>query len=111
MQCFDWVFFKPLLREIVVGMFRVFVLLAFCLISIDGHGYLYEPVARSSAWLVDDSFRKCCTWPQHMEMFCGGLGHQWNVNGLSILSVEYSIRSLLMKMENVASVVKLMINQ
>ncbi|UJR14528.1 hypothetical protein I4U23_001524 [Adineta vaga] len=50
-------------------------------LSIYGHGYLLEPVARSSAWLVDASFRQCCTWPQHMEMFCGGLGHQWNVNG------------------------------
>lgn len=91
-------------------MLRVLVIWAFCLISIDAHGYLYEPVARSSAWLVDDSFRKCCTWPQHMEMFCGGLGHQWKVNGLSIFSDEYSIHSLFIQMENAASVVKPMIN-
>jgi hypothetical protein len=61
-------------------MFGLLVLFSYCLITIYGHGYLYEPVARSSAWLVDSSFRQCCTWPQHMEMFCGGLGHQWNVN-------------------------------
>ncbi|CAF0742985.1 unnamed protein product [Adineta ricciae] len=56
------------------------ILFSYCLVSLHGHGYLLEPVARSSAWLVDSSFRECCTWPQHMEMFCGGLGHQWNVN-------------------------------
>jgi hypothetical protein len=64
-------------------VFGLLVLFCYCLISINGHGYLYEPVARSSAWLVDSSFKQCCTWPQHMEMFCGGLGHQWRVNGLS----------------------------
>lgn len=66
-----------------IVMFSLLILFSYCLISIDAHGYLYEPVARSSAWLVDSSFRQCCTWSQHMEMFCGGLGHQWRVNGLS----------------------------
>jgi len=48
---------------------------------IESHGYLSEPVARSSAWLVDPSFRECCSYYSHMEMFCGGLAHQWNNNG------------------------------
>ncbi|CAF1402410.1 unnamed protein product [Rotaria sordida] len=61
-------------------MFGLLVLFPYFLISVYGHGYLFEPVARSSAWLVDSSFRQCCTWPNHMEMFCGGMGHQWNVN-------------------------------
>ncbi|CAF3625173.1 unnamed protein product [Rotaria sp. Silwood1] len=61
-------------------MFGFLVLFPYFLISVYGHGYLFEPVARSSAWLVDSSFRQCCTWPNHMEMFCGGMGHQWNVN-------------------------------
>ncbi|CAF3777634.1 unnamed protein product [Rotaria socialis] len=61
-------------------MFFLLVLIFCFLTAIDGHGYLYEPVARSTAWLVDSSFRECCTWPNHMEMFCGGMGHQWNTN-------------------------------
>ncbi|CAF3451530.1 unnamed protein product [Rotaria sp. Silwood1] len=65
----------------IVNMLNLFVLFSFCLISINGHGYLFEPVARSSAWLVDPSFKKCCTYSGHMEMFCGGVGHQWNTNG------------------------------
>ncbi|CAF2795580.1 unnamed protein product [Rotaria sp. Silwood2] len=61
-------------------MLGLLILFPYFLTSVYGHGYLFEPVARSSAWLVDSSFRQCCTWPNHMEMFCGGLGHQWNVN-------------------------------
>jgi hypothetical protein len=81
-------------------MFGLLLLFSYCLISIDGHGYLYEPVARSSAWLVDSSFKQCCTYPQHMEMFCGGLGHQWRVNGLPIFLkkiLQYSICSLYLR--------------
>jgi hypothetical protein len=59
-----------------------FLLFSFCLIAINGHGYLFEPIARSSAWLVDPSFKECCTDSGHMEMSCGGVGHQWNTNGL-----------------------------
>ncbi len=95
-------------------MFGLLILLCYCLISIDGHGYLFEPVARSSAWLVDSSFRECCTWPQHMEMFCGGLGHQWRVNGLPVFfSIFISLSYLLslLKMENVVSVVNPMIKK
>jgi len=40
-----------------------------------------DPVARSSAWLVDSSFKDCCTYSNHMEMFCGGINHQWNQHG------------------------------
>ena len=96
-------------------MLRILIFLACCLITIHGHGYLYEPVARSSAWLVDSSFRQCCTWPQHMEMFCGGLGHQWNVNGLSSflfhLESEYLNSFSFIQMASVASVVKPTINR
>ena len=64
-------------------MFTLVGLLLLCSIlsSIDTHGYLFDPVARSSAWLVDESFKQCCTYPGHMEMYCGGVGHQWNSNG------------------------------
>jgi hypothetical protein len=63
-------------------MLNLFILFSFYLISINGHGYLFEPIARSSAWLVDPSFKECCSYSGHMEMFCGGVGHQWNTNGL-----------------------------
>ena len=62
------------------AMNKVFILLFSYFLSVNGHGYLFEPVARSSAWLVDRSFKQCCTYANHMEMFCGGIGHQWNVN-------------------------------
>ncbi|UJR32265.1 hypothetical protein I4U23_019730 [Adineta vaga] len=62
-------------------MFNLLILFSFYLISIDAHGYLFEPIARSSAWLTDPSFKDCCTYSGHMEMFCGGIGHQWNNNG------------------------------
>lgn len=62
-------------------MLNLFVFFSFVLPSIYGHGYLFEPIARSSAWLIDPSFKDCCTYPGHMEMFCGGVGHQWNTNG------------------------------
>lgn len=53
-------------------------------VSINGHGYLIDPPARSSAWLVDQSFRQCCTYHNHMEMFCGGTQQQWAVHGAFI---------------------------
>ena len=62
-------------------MFTAAILFCFGVTSIYAHGYLVEPVARSSAWLVDPSFKPCCTYEGHMEMFCGGVGHQWNSNG------------------------------
>jgi hypothetical protein len=70
--------------ETLITMFGLFILFSYYFTSIYGHGYLFEPVARSSAWLVDPSFKQCCTWPQHMEMYCGGVGHQWKENGLSL---------------------------
>ncbi|CAF0739159.1 unnamed protein product [Rotaria sordida] len=45
-----------------------------------GVGIVYYPVARSSGWLVDQSFKQCCTYSNHMEMFCGGTQLQWNVH-------------------------------
>ncbi|CAM4892243.1 unnamed protein product [Rotaria socialis] len=62
----------------MLGLLYVFTS---CFASIYGHGYLLDPVARSSAWLVDQSFKQCCTYPNHMEMFCGGTQHQWNTQG------------------------------
>ncbi len=50
---------------------------------IDGHGYLADPPARSSAWIFDQDFSKCCTYYNHIEMSCGGTYHQWIVNGNS----------------------------
>ncbi len=61
-------------------MLSVLFLLTSCLVLIDGHGYLLDPVARSTAWLVDPSFRSCCTYNDHMAMYCGGLQQQWTVN-------------------------------
>lgn len=62
-------------------MFRLLVFLSSCLISISGHGYLIEPAARSSAWLIDQDFKTCCTYNDHMAMYCGGTQTQWNKNG------------------------------
>ncbi|CAF2122164.1 unnamed protein product [Rotaria magnacalcarata] len=62
-------------------MFNIFIVFAFYLSSINGHGYLFDPVARSSAWLIDPSFKECCAYSSHMEMFCGGVGQQWITNG------------------------------
>jgi hypothetical protein len=65
----------------MVSMLGSLLVLTTCVAVIHGHGYLLEPVARSSAWLIDASFRQCCTYSNHMEMFCGGLQHQWNNQG------------------------------
>ncbi len=47
----------------------------------NAHGYLADPPARSSAWLFDNSFISCCQYFNHMEMNCGGVSHQWAVEG------------------------------
>ncbi|CAF1289427.1 unnamed protein product [Adineta ricciae] len=60
---------------------RISFFLTYCFTAISGHGYLINPPARSSAWLVDQSFRQCCTYSNHMEMFCGGTQHQWATHG------------------------------
>lgn len=44
------------------------------------HGYLMDPPARSSAWLVDEDYYECCREYLHNQMFCGGKNHQWRVN-------------------------------
>lgn len=44
------------------------------------HGYLIDPPARSSAWLLDDDFYECCQEYNHNQMFCGGKSHQWIIN-------------------------------
>lgn len=69
--------------KVSINMFKLFLLFCCYLTSINGHGYLFEPIARSSAWLVDPDFKACCSYESHMEMFCGGVGHQWNSNGCS----------------------------
>ena len=73
----------------------VLVVLLVGLTSVHGHGYLLEPVARSSAWLVDQSFRSCCTYSNHMEMFCGGIQQQWNAHGEQIACEELASLSSL----------------
>ena len=76
-------------------MIGALVVLAVGLASVHGHGYLLEPVARSSAWLVDQSFRSCCSYSNHMEMYCGGIQQQWNVHGEQIACEELvAIRSI-----------------
>jgi len=62
-------------------IFGLLFLLTSCLVSIYGHGYLMDPVARSTAWRVDQAFKQCCTYSDDMAMYCGGLQHQWKVNG------------------------------
>ena len=69
-----------LLTSPIDMLFGLVVGFAACLVSIHGHGYLIDPPARSSAWMVDSAFKQCCTYPSHMEMYCGGLQHQWSVN-------------------------------
>jgi len=56
------------------------VLLAYFRTSMQ-HAYLIDPPARSSAWLVDESFFECCQEFDHNQMFCGGKVHQFDVNG------------------------------
>ncbi len=55
---------------------------------IDGHGYLADPPARSSAWLFDKDFSKCCRYYNHLEMSCGGTYQQWAVNSNEYLDNE-----------------------
>ncbi|CAF3871130.1 unnamed protein product [Rotaria sp. Silwood1] len=59
-----------------------------------GHGYLADPPARSSAWLFDNDFKSCCTYYDHVQMFCGGTQHQWAVNGgkCSICGEAYDLK-------------------
>lgn len=45
------------------------------------HAYLYEPPSRSSAWLVDKDFEKCCKNYDYNQMYCGGFKKQWEENG------------------------------
>ena len=52
-----------------------------CLVSINGHGYLLDPVGRATAWRVDSAFKQCCTEYTDNGMYCGGKTHQWKVNG------------------------------
>ena len=78
------------------------ILFCFGVTFVDAHGYLFEPVARSSAWLVDPSFKPCCTYEGHMEMFCGGVGHQWNSNGNE--KVQHSAIAMVAPSSQVASV-------
>ena len=80
-------------------MIRQLSLLCFfasCLVSVYGHGYLLDPVARSSAWMVDQSFRQCCTYNNHMEMYCGGIQTQWSTHGwLSFQTYLNKVMSIL----------------
>ena len=62
-------------------MFYPIVVLLIFFEQCQGHGYLADPPARSSAWLFDSDFSSCCSYYDHMEMFCGGTYHQWVING------------------------------
>ncbi|CAF3466509.1 unnamed protein product [Rotaria socialis] len=67
--------------QYTVGFILLVVLIFHCIDKTYGHGYLADPPARSSAWLMDRDFRACCTYYEHTQMFCGGINHQWSVNG------------------------------
>jgi hypothetical protein len=61
--------------------FILYFLQSFYLIEqIYGHGYLADPPARSSAWLFDKNFAKCCKYYNHIQMFWGGAYRQWAIN-------------------------------
>ena len=62
-------------------LWRIFILVLIQYLCIfercDGHGYLADPPARSSAWLFDSDFASCCSYYDHAQMFCGGVYNQW----------------------------------
>ncbi len=60
---------------------KIFILLSTFIYTTQQHGYLIDPPARSSAWLVDEDFNECCQEFNHNQMFCGGKNHQWSDNG------------------------------
>ena len=64
-----------------IGFILIFLQSFYFIVQIHGHGYLVDPPARSSAWLFDNDFSKCCRYYNHAEMSCGGTYHQWVVNG------------------------------
>ncbi|CAF0776770.1 unnamed protein product [Didymodactylos carnosus] len=80
--------FKTVLSKVSGGLFEI----------IHSHGYLQDPPARSSAWLYDEDFQKCCQYYNHMEMFCGGTNHQWIINGgkCSICGEAYDLQPQLL---------------
>jgi hypothetical protein len=67
--------------KIFSTMLFALILLTVYLEQIYGHGYLADPPARSSAWLYDADFDKCCQYFDHNQMSCGGTYHQWTING------------------------------
>ncbi|CAF3167504.1 unnamed protein product [Rotaria sp. Silwood2] len=56
------------------------LLLSTNVLSVWGHGFLFDPPARSTAWIVIPDFRSCCTYYDHMQMFCGGVPVQYGEN-------------------------------
>ena len=64
-----------------ISLVLFFIQFVFIIDQCDGHGYLADPPARSSAWLFDNDFQSCCQYYNHAEMFCGGVEHQWVKNG------------------------------
>lgn len=68
-------------RKMFEIRFALFVIQCVCLIGlVHGHGFLADPPARSTAWLYDQDFAKCCTYYDHNQMFCGGTERQWRTN-------------------------------
>ena len=54
------------------------VLLVANIVSVEGHGMLLNPPARSSAWREDPA--RFPAYYQDNQMFCGGFNTQWNIN-------------------------------
>jgi predicted carbohydrate-binding protein with CBM5 and CBM33 domain len=63
------------------GFILLFVQSFYLIEQIYGHGYLADPPARSTAWLFDKDFSKCCEDYNPADMSCGGTFRQWIVNG------------------------------
>ena len=82
------------------------IVLVLCIGGISGHGYLADPPARSSAWLFDQSFADCCTYHDHIQMFCGGMYRQWTVNGSENLCLTGEKKNFFLQEGNVPFVEK-----
>ena len=64
----------------------VFLVVILNIIEINCHGWLRKPIARSSAWKIDNRFP---AYYSDNQMFCGGFDTQWSKNGknLELLSL------------------------
>ena len=69
-----------------------------------GHGFLADPPARSSAWVYDLDFRRCCMNYDHAAMSCGGFSRQWAMNSECCRVKERNIKQPLSFAEGKCSI-------